>query len=185
MYFKWNFMLLLTTAKTFTIIQVNLKDNLPLQCEWNEVIKIKPKRQIFFTNIPTIYHAINYNFSMEGNESPCECTRYWICLAWLTFYFIIITFSMALVLYVNHCQLFLFNNRQTFLKQTPIDMEWALFYFQFPLAVWHYTKNNLHTLSRLFKQKVFTKVSDSFRWLRWFPPSMHFSNSKQIMSTFH
>ena len=129
MYFKWNFMLLLTTAKTFTIIQVNLKDNyLPLQCEWNEVIKIKPTRQIFFTNIPTIYHAINYNFSMEGNESPCECTRYWICLAWLTFYFIIITFSMALVLYVNHCQLFLFNNRQTFLKQTPIDMEWALFY---------------------------------------------------------
>lgn len=44
-------MLLLTTAKTVTIIQVNLKDNLPLQCEWNEVIKIKPKMQIFFTNI--------------------------------------------------------------------------------------------------------------------------------------
>ena len=44
-------MLLLTTAKTVTIIQVNLKDNLLLQCEWNEVIKIKPKMQIFFTNI--------------------------------------------------------------------------------------------------------------------------------------
>ena len=54
-------MLLLTTAETFTIIQVNLKDNLLLQCEWNEVIKIKPKMQIFFTNIPTIYHPINYN----------------------------------------------------------------------------------------------------------------------------
>ena len=91
MYFKWNFMLLLTTAKTFTIIQVNLKNNLQLQCEWNEAIKIKPKMQIFFTNIPTIYHAINYSFSKEGNESPCECTRYWICMAWLTFYFIIIT----------------------------------------------------------------------------------------------
>ena len=74
-------MLLLTTAKTFTIIQVNLKDNLLPQCEWIEVIKIKPKLQIFFTNIPTIYHAINYNFSMEGNESPCECMRYWICIA--------------------------------------------------------------------------------------------------------
>lgn len=54
-------MLLLTTAKTFTIIQVNLKDKLLLQCEWNDVTKNKPKMQIFFTNIPTIYHAINYN----------------------------------------------------------------------------------------------------------------------------